>query len=291
MKKRERSGSKKASNRVKMELKTSLMKNLLAYLLGETRSRNFVKKLNIFFQLVDETVYLSDADMEMPYAAVRRVLKTILEDNVDDQELIMDRLLSMPKYEEEMPDLIEEIGDIDMNEDLVVYIENEFIDRLNYVTAIPVISQLKTVISQFDKQEYESYNEIIQEIRGYTSIFNKAVNLRSSASLTYPEIDFNSEQFDVILEKVYKNLTNEKKYLMTGIKDLNAMLQGGFQPGRVYVFMAVSGGWKSGLLLNAFIWAARYNRNLRCRDQAKKPMFLYLTHMGALHGNVHRKLF
>lgn len=274
---KERKKSKKATNRVKVSLKISLMKNLLAYLIGDMKNRHAVKKIRTFFQLVDETVYTEDADMSVCYAAVKCALDTIMEDGVHEPELILDRILSIPKHAESMGELFESVADIDITSDLALYVENEFIDRLNYVSAIPVLASIRASISKFDKDEFDSYNEVIQEIRQNTSTFNKAVSIRSSASLSHPEIDFNGEQFDLILEKIHRNLTSDKKFVKAGIKALNDLLQGGFQPGRVYVFMAVSGGWKSGLLLNVFIWAAKYNRNLRCRDQAKKPMYLYIT--------------
>jgi replicative DNA helicase len=253
------------------------MKALLAYLFSEHRQRNFVKKLYVFFNTVDETSFTQDTDLEILYAMVWAFVKMNVEENVENSELLGQRVLNLPKYKDDTESILGDAFDILINEEMATYVENEFIDRLNYAAVVPVVGQMKAAISRFDKNEFESFQQAVEDIRMHTTVFNKAVNMRSSNALTYPEVDFNSPQFDDILVKVHKNLTNPKRFVKTGIKRLNDMINGGFQPGRVYVFMAVSGGFKSGLLLNMFLWGPKYNRNIRCRDQAKKPMYLYIT--------------
>ena len=279
MKKRE---SKKGGsrNRVKIEVPVPLMKSLIAYLFSDHRSRHFIKKLYALLNIVDPASFTEDSDLDVLYAIVMTYVKTAIDDNVDSLPLLMNKVQAIQRFEDQVEEVLMDINDIAIDEDTAVFIENEFIDRLNYVSALPVVSSLKAAISQFDKNEFDSFAEAIEAIREHTSVFNKTISMRSSAALSIPEIDFNDEKFDDILAKVYKNLTNEKRFVKTGIKRLNKMFHGGFQPGRVYVGLAVSGGFKSGLLLNMFLWGPKYNRNLRCRDQAKKPMYLYITKSG-----------
>jgi hypothetical protein len=276
MKKREsRKGSSR--NRVKIEVPVSMMKNLIAYLFSQHRSRHFIKKLYSLLNTVDPSSFTEDSDLDILYAIVLTYVRTAIDDNVDSLPLLMNKVQAIQRFEDQVEGVLMDINDIAIDEDTAVFIENEFIDRLNYVSALPVVSSLKTAISQFDKNEFDSFGEAIEAIREHTSVFNKTISMRSSAALTIPEIDFNDEKFNEILGKVYKNLTNEKRFVKTGIKRLNSMFHGGLQPGRVYVGLAVSGGFKSGLLLNIFIWGPKYNRNIRCRDQAKKPMYIYIT--------------
>jgi replicative DNA helicase len=276
MKKREKSSGNN-SKRVKVEVPVNLFRNLITYLFSEHRNRPFLKKLNIFFKTINTDVFMQDPDLEPLYVIVKNYVQIVVEENMSNTELIWDRLVAIEKYSEEIQDILSDCLDTELDENHALYIENEFLDRLNFVQAGPIISMLKQEIQAFDKNDFDSFADIIERIREQTVSFTKSLSVKSSAIVSHPRISFRSEEFKTQLKHVHKNLTNPKRFIKTGLKRLNKMLGGGFQPGRVYVFMATSGGWKSGLLLNAMIWAAKYNKGIRCRDQSKKPLWLYIT--------------
>jgi hypothetical protein len=187
-------------------------------------------------------------------------------------------MIANDRFEGELERTLDEcIAEQEIDENFARFVENEFIDRLNFVNAMPVISDLKRKIQALEKHEYDDFGTAIEGIREQTTAFNKTLAVRSAATIAHPVISFASDSFMTQLRSFHKSLTNPKRAIRTGLKRLNQMLGGGFMPGKVYVFMAVSGGWKSGLLLNVLLWAAKYNKDSRCRDQSRKPLYLYLT--------------
>jgi replicative DNA helicase len=278
MKKRETpSRSSKKGSKPKVEISSSLFKNLVCYLFSDYKSRPFVKKLNVFFKMVDTEVYTLDPDMELLFTIARVYVQISVEDNIEDNELIFERIKAIDKHKDEIEDTMSDIMDISLDENLSLFIENEFISRLNAVNAMPIITSLKQRISRFEKNDFESFDEIMEEIRTDTTSFNKVLTNKSAAIVSHPRISFADPHFMEMIGHIHRSLTNPKRFVRSGIKRLNAMLGGGFQPGRVYVFMATSGGWKSGLLLNIWLWGAKFNIGIRCRDQSRKPLYLYLT--------------
>lgn len=279
MKKRIKKEEKR--KKVSIDIPVSLMRNAVAYLFSEHRTRSFIKKLHMFFMSVDENVFLQDPDLEVYYLIITSFTRLYIENNLENNEIIIQNIVSSPRLSEEIEEKLMDADDIEIRDTDAIFIENEFIDRLNYISTIPIISTLKNAISRFDKNDFDNFNAIIDEIRTETTSFNRVLNVRSASSLTFPEVNFNSNSFMGILEKVYANLKSPTRSVKTGIKRLNTMLHGGWQPSRVYVLNAVTGGFKSGLLLNILLWAAKYNHGIKCRDQSKKPMFLYLSQSGS----------
>jgi RecA/RadA recombinase len=55
-------------------------------------------------------------------------------------------------------------------------------------------------------------------------------------------MSFSNDAFIHALDGVRRNMNDSKRYIKTGIKRLNKMLNGGFQPGRCYVFCGTSSG-------------------------------------------------
>ena len=277
--------------KVQVEVPASLMRSLVAYLFSGHQSRGFIKKMRIFFHIIDDFPFTEDPDLEVYHAIVVEYSNMYVEEGVTNSEMILDKLVSHARLGEEIEDVLNDISDMDLTEKDATYIENEIISRLNYANAVPHIAAMKQAIQRYEKNDFSDFNDIIEAIRHQTTSFNRSLTTKSGSVLSIPEIDFNSREFDNILDKVYKSLTNEKRFVRAGIKRLNAMLQGGFQPGRLYVFMAVSGGFKSGLLLQVFLWAAKYNAQIRCRDQARKPLFIYISRWEPVAVRWPRKLF
>ena len=62
-----------------------------------------------------------------------------------------------------------------------------------------------------------------------------------------------------MVEVVSKELNKEANLVKTGIKEHNKQLGGGYQAGRVYLYVGRTGGGKSMLLLNAMRWFHMHN--------------------------------
>lgn len=278
MKKREPTPIKTAApKKPKVEIPAPLFKNLIAYLFSDFVNRGFLKKLDIFFKMIDTKPFVEDPDFEVMYVVLKNYLRLSLDDGIHRTEVLYSKIGTIEKHRVEIEDLICDISDVTLDESLALFIENEFLSRLNFIKAVPIIASLKRKISSFEKNEFENFSDIIDEIKEETLAFNKEMSARSASIVSFPEISFHGKDFMDIIEATHRELTNEKRFVRTGIKRLNNILGGGFQPGRIYVLLATSGGWKSGMLLNAILWASKYNRGMRCRDQAKKPLYLYLS--------------
>ncbi len=72
-------------------------------------------------------------------------------------------------------------------------------------------------------------------------------------------------------------LKQPSNYLQTGIQCLNTQLGGGYEAGRTYIYLGISGGFKSGLLLHIALWIKKYNEHLKPKDPTKRLCVLYIT--------------
>ena len=61
------------------------------------------------------------------------------------------------------------------------------------------------------------------------------------------------------------------------MQGLNEMIGGGFESGRVYMFLGTSGVGKSVTLLNLLYQLKIYNKQYRVKDPTKKPCVVLLT--------------
>jgi hypothetical protein len=72
-------------------------------------------------------------------------------------------------------------------------------------------------------------------------------------------------------------MTDPSNILQTGMQGLNQLLGGGFESGRVYMFLGIAGVGKSLLLLNLMYQLRMYNGHYKTKDPTKQPCIVMLT--------------
>ena len=243
MKKRQ---NKKASvQKPQVVIPSNIFKGLSTYMLSEYRNRVFLSKLRLFFNLVDNAIYREDGDIEKYYNFIKCFMDTSLENGIDDTETIIDKILSTPKYEEDFTDLLndEVIDSVDtFSPDEAIYFENEIIERLNFHSVSDDIAKMKLTISRYETGDYDSYGEIIADISVCSKNITKKIMAKSVGALDIPDINSSSDNLRSILSKVIDRMNDPKRVISSGIRRLNKMLNGGYQPGRVYIYCGISGG-------------------------------------------------
>lgn len=254
----------------------------LSFIINECSFENkgFFKKIYQLFSTIDPKPFQDNHSLETCFNCILLMSGIIVKENVYDIELLMDKFIEKDINFNNAASDLDMCADIALDSATKEFIQREITERLNYVNTIPHIRKLRMQIEKFDSNNYTTFANAIEDVKKTTielqrSMVNK--NIIQSGRLSLPEVDFNDENFDEILDKVIQNRNNPKRFIRTGIKRFNTALGGGFQPGRVYVFIGLSGGFKSGIILNSALWAAKYNKDIICNDPSKKPMFLYLT--------------
>jgi archaellum biogenesis ATPase FlaH len=84
-------------------------------------------------------------------------------------------------------------------------------------------------------------------------------------------------EFENCITETYNMITNPSRRLQSGMQGLNEMIGGGFESGRVYMFLGTSGIGKSKLLLNIMYQIKNYNFNYKPKDPSKRPCVVMLT--------------
>ena len=274
MKKRNSSTSTKP----KVELTPLVFKKIVAIILSDDYlTKTFTKKLDQFFSKVDVTIYEQDADLYPYYRLISEFVNKSIHESINDTEVILDYISELPGFEDDFEMVINEACDTTITKEVALHIENEIGSQTNYVMINEHIAELEKHIEKIKKKNYKNLDTAVEEFKSSANNAIKNLVPKNTNALSTPDLYFNDSLFKDHINKIRKRLNDTKRYIKTGIKRLNHMLNGGFQPGRVYVFLGITGGWKSGILLNSIFWATKYNTDVTCNDTVRRPVALYLT--------------
>jgi hypothetical protein len=90
-----------------------------------------------------------------------------------------------------------------------------------------------------------------------------------------------------VVEDVVKEVIDPSTVLMTGLQTLNLMLSPGYMPGRLYMYLGVTGGWKSAMLLSTCNWIRKYNK-VKPEIEGRRPTILYISNENTIAESIIR---
>ncbi len=157
------------------------------------------------------------------------------------------------------------------------FVTNFIEDRLTYGSLINQIPRIKEVIETVESGDFSSYRDINDDvklwIRDYMTAQRQISTIWNSGML-----DFNDPNIVERVGEITERLGDQSSIIITGVQMLNEMLSPGFRPGKLYMFLGVTGGFKSAMLLKVVLDCAKFNaKTFKPKHEGMKPYVLYLT--------------
>lgn len=187
----------------------------------------------------------------------------IMKDEGEDEEVIenIEFLMNNPtiKTRAECTRLCQLLADY-IKYSKILKIKDSFIKTLDIIDADDIIDM---------HQHIEALNRAALEI---TSAYNSA-NI-TSVSHTFDSSDPDGMKM-VIADA--KDARAPDKCIITGIRGLNSLLSPGYLSGCLYVYAALPGNYKSGILLKSHVDTLKYNSHIKNTTNGKTPISMYIS--------------
>jgi hypothetical protein len=208
---------------------------------------------------------------------ILKALEARLDLKYEDDAIILE--YCTPDFENPVVDEI--IKNLDryrsLNYKEIDFITNFVEDRLVHGILINKVDVMKNLIEKLEDGEFVSYAEANAKVRDWIRDYT-AAQRRVSTTWNSGMLDFNDPNVEERVGDIVKRLGDTSSIIITGIQMLNEMLSPGFRPGKLYVFLGVTGGYKSAMLLKIVLDCAKYNaKTFKPKKEGAKPYILYLT--------------
>lgn len=244
---------------------------------NEYISHNALENVKVLFEILDKRSYMNNDSLKARLQYIELVLDARINLNLDKKSLINQHVLM--NCDSSLKDIIEEEilkgpAKNQLKSDIAKYINNLVYENLSEGYSILYNQKLMDL---FDKKE----NGYFKSLTDYTNAFKKLLNEISTNTRNIERYKREGKGFDlsektIIREakKVYRDLTKPSNKLKIGIQALNKMLNGGFESGRSYVFMGLTGVGKSIVLLSIANWIRKYNKLPKKGDMKQAVLFI-----------------
>ena len=266
--------SSKSTHRITLELNTYNI--LCRYILQDPRLIRMEHLVNLrkLLDIIDRSTYENNPDIIKRVDFLYKALEARLNYNLTDLDLILTHINGGINFKVDFLDY----DNISMDRSNINYCHRIVEDTLKYAFFYSKCDELQDIITQFKSADVGNRTSIIKSAESVVDdIKNQFRKTHIEENINDVFFSLSDDVFDSAVTDTYNMITNPSRRLYTGMQGLNQMIGGGFESGRVYMFLGVAGVGKSITLLNLVNQMKKYNLAVRPKDPTKTPCIVLLT--------------
>lgn len=270
------SGNLNQKIKASINLDTGTLTILCRYLLSDSKlvKISHISNLNRMMHSIDIKNYENDPDKIQRIKFINRGIEARLKYKLSSMELIVNHILSGLDFD---PNFINP-NNPGLDYDEIQFVNNMISEAIKYNFIDTYVDMYLDICTRIKMSDYSHRMGLVQEFERLTNMTTNAFrNAKVEDNAIDMEFSLDNDRFENVISNVYEIVTSPSRRIICGIQGLNMMTGGGFEAGRVYAFLGITGVGKSITLLNLAYQFKRHNRNYETKDPMKRPCIVYLT--------------
>ena len=278
------------NDKIKFNFDVSILTSLILYTQCEYVDGSNINRLKMMIDKTDIESYKTDSAIYVRLKILESILDSMIIKNMSNIDLIK------AKLEEDYPPGLKVLNE-DMKFEKNALSVSECVNLSNSIyskmSMLNVYKEKDKVIDTLNKIDIASNflntdTEAVENLRNSCSQILVALNTTKEDSGLMKSFSFTETNSADELYKIANKFKQPSSVLVTGIKQLNALLSPGFQAGRLYTILGGSGKFKSGTLLNLADHIRLYNRNNINMKNGLRKTILFITLENSIEETIER---
>lgn len=286
-KRREKELAYNPMKKIKFRFDRSILNMFIGYIYSKNKLISKMNLSNLYklLDMTDERIYDVNRELSTRLTFAKKSLEAILMKGMVNQDSIIS--FARESNNEVCDKIIEELPHYQqLNDDEVKFIAKSISDRLQYCFIITYKEIINNVFLRIDTGDYKYLEDIIGEVKDdCTSLMNEI--RKADMKKANETFSLEPDVFESLVTETVQEATNPSSILYTGLQTLNLMLSPGYMPGRLYLYLGITGGFKSAMLLSTCYWIKKYNRVMPS-SPGKRPTILYISNENTIHESIIR---
>lgn len=261
---------------LKINFDIAMLNAIIKFIRCEFVSRVSLSNLQKLMNSLDMTTYNYSPEIKDRITLIKLLCEAVIDNNIKDDSVLE---LFLSERDKDMYDLAINLG-IEKNtltSSECKVIENAINEKLQCMYIYEMKDGIIDDLSEFDKTGFTSYYDVIKSLKSKLS--NLMVKLQdiSAPDTLIKQFNFSGPMYKATLEKIHEIVNRPTNILYSGIRQLNAILNPGFECGRLYCFLGGTGKFKSGTLWNIVDQMRRYNPQVVPVENGMRKTILFVT--------------
>ena len=273
---RESRRSRTNSNNIKMTIDIMTFNIFCRYVISTSSYLRITHLINLrkLISGLDPNTYENDPDKIKRVKFLFAGLEARIDYKLNDINLVMNHVMSRLDFDVDFIDF----NNYELNADEILWVHQMVSESLQYFFVYDATDKLLDLCTRIKSSDYQHRGILIQEFESVVDqLKNQFRTSKSDDSLTDMTFSLRPDKFEQVVTETHNLIRNPSRRLMTGMQGLNEMIGGGFESGRVYMLLGITGIGKSITILNLLYQLKRYNKHYKTKDPTKTPCIVLLT--------------
>lgn len=269
------------NQKIVMRWDLSMLNNFIGMIFKKNQyiTTSNLRNLKSLIDKCDYTIYQNKSVVMRRINFIKKALEAKLDHKMTDESVIItycrpDNGNTDPVFE----DIVTNLSRYkQLNHSEITFLNKFIEDRLQMGVVINHIQDMKTIIEQVEDGEYATYGEAVSKVDDWINKYRvSSRDITTNKSRKF--LSMNDPNIKDRISDILQILGSTSSIIISGIQMLNEMLSPGFRPGKLYVFLGLSGGYKSAMLLKIVLDCVKFNsKTYKPKKEGMKPCVLYLT--------------
>lgn len=212
---------------------------IISYIFSDSNSitRMSLSNIDKLFNKIDGRFYETDNNLNARFQFIQRALYAKLQLNMVQPKIILNYCKNDSKHNDIIENDIKHECEFALNGKEINYIKEMISDKLAYAY---IYSYKDSFYEIFDKIEMGDYDSLKQVTKKFKKVAKEFLNdVRRSENIEQGDMVFTlaEDNFKNVINQVVSILKNPANKLKSGLQKLNEITSGGFEAGRVYLFL------------------------------------------------------
>lgn len=230
------------------------------------------------FKLITKTPYERDDLLKARINFILLALEARIDLNVTNKALVEQHIRRNchPNFSDIIDDdIMQCIAEQELTEHICKYINTLVYENLINGYALIYADTLDKMLNKKSMGGYEGISDFTNDFKMLIHEIDSKIKKSEEYTREGKGFDLSKDNIKNTIHSVTKTLKAPTNKLQTGIQYLNTMLNGGFESGRSYLFMGITGVGKSIILLSTALWFTKYN--VLPKTTHKKQAVLFIS--------------
>lgn len=251
-------------------LKNYIYKDIISILCSSKKDLNNAQAVVLFDKA------LSTYPSKSIYCLAAHRMISYIEQNIKNVDLILDAM----RDEGEDKDIVEAIEFLKSAPTISTQAEcnrlcRKLADYMKYALILKAKEPFIKALDIIDDDD-ENIHDSIEKVYELAQQIAKAYQSINIQSVTH---SFDTAYMDAMKLAVAeaKESRSPDKCIITGVRGLNNLLSPGYLGGCLYIYAALPGNYKSGILLKSHVDTLKYNEHIKNTTNGKTPISMYIS--------------
>lgn len=278
------------SHKIPIKLDITTMNSIIGYIFKKSPqiTRKTLNNMQRLFEIIDERLYDSNDKLRSRFIFIKRALEARIVRGMENEAIMLNYCSNDNENDLETKNIVENINYYKkLNYEEIRHINNDIKDRLTYSYIAAVRVKMYDILERLEIGDYDSYQDINTELVALCSHIvekSRQVNVVDQTDT----FSLESNTFDEQVRTIVEQLKKPSRLLRTGIQYWNTLLGDGYRSGRVYYYLGLPAGFKSGILLKSAMDIRKYNKNVATKKEGARKTILLVTMENVVEETVER---